>query len=123
FFPKAPAVEHDEHDGAAERHAKECIPRNHDYQAMSWIEFRRAYPRVIGSVAMVLLGMLAVDAWTVATRRKYASEIVRLRASMSDLERQRTDEIVSHERNKVRLAIALLRRQARLESTPHLSIS
>ena len=42
---------------------------------------------------------------------------------MTDIERQRADQIVSSEHNKLRLAIALIRRQAQVERALHLSVA
>lgn len=74
-------------------------------------------------MTVAVLVMLAMDWWIIARRQRYEREILRLRSSMTDLERKRTDEIVSQEENKLRLAIELLRRQARLEGMLHLSVS
>ena len=75
------------------------------------------------SAVGVLVVLGAIDAFVVVRRNRYVAEIERLRSSMTGLERQRADQIVSQERNKLRLAIALLRRQAKLEKGLHLSIS
>lgn len=75
------------------------------------------------AVVVVLVFLGALDAFVVVRRNRYATEIQRLRASMTGLERQHADQIVSHERNKLQLAIALLRRQAKLEKGMHLSVS
>ena len=61
--------------------------------------------------------------WIASERTRYQREIERLRGSMTALERERTDAIVSHEASKVRLAIELIRRQAQLEQALHLSIT
>jgi hypothetical protein len=76
---------------------------------------------VLAMVVLLLLG--ACDAFVVAKRRRYEMEIARLRASMSQVERERTDAIVAGERNKLRVALALVRRQARLEPALHLSVA
>jgi hypothetical protein len=72
---------------------------------------------------VVLLTMAACDALVVAKRRRYEAEIARLRASMSQVERERADALVAGERNKLMVAVELLRRQARLEPTLHLAVS
>ncbi len=73
--------------------------------------------------SLVVLFLLAANTLVLRERRAYAAEIERLRASMTDLERQRADAVVSNERHTLRLAVELLRRQARLEPELHLSIS
>lgn len=77
--------------------------------------------RVIAMV--VLAALLSANAWVFARRRAYATEVERLRASMTAVERQRTDEIVARETHTLRVALELLRRQAQLEQALHLSIS
>jgi len=88
-----------------------------------WAEFRRSYPGLIATMAVALVTLLAIDGWIIAKRLRYAREIERLRGSMTIVERQRTDQIVSQEQNKLRVAIELMRRQAQLERTLHLSVA
>jgi hypothetical protein len=76
---------------------------------------------VVGGV--VLAALIAGDAYVLTQRAKYREETARLRASMNTLERERADQIVSQEHNKLRLALLLLRRQAKMEKSLHLSIS
>ena len=73
--------------------------------------------------AAVLAALLAGDAYVLVQRTRYRDETARLRASMNTLERERADQIVSQEHNKLRLALVLLRRQAKMEKSLHLSIS
>jgi hypothetical protein len=72
-------------------------------------------------VPMFVLAL--IDAWVIAQRRKYHDEIDRLSQSMTALERERARQIVSAERNKLTLAIELLRRQAQREPNLHLSVN
>jgi hypothetical protein len=88
-----------------------------------WRRFSREHPAFIVVAGLLVLAMLAVDVWAIMRRRRFDAEIDRLRASMSAIERQRADQIVSSERNKLRLAIALIRRQAQLERALHLSVA
>lgn len=71
---------------------------------------------------IVLLVMGACDAFVVAQRRRYETEIARLRASMSQVERERADALVAGERHKLLVALALVRRQSRIEPALHLSV-
>lgn len=73
--------------------------------------------------ALGLVGLIAVNVWIQRERHRYQAEIERLRASMTAVERERADAIVASERNKVGVAIELLRRQAKLEDALHLSVS
>lgn len=84
--------------------------------------FRRN--KFLTSVAILLVvSLLALNAWVLQQRQVYVAEIDRLRASMSQIERERSDQLVSREKNKLRLAIALIRRQSRLEGALHLSVA
>jgi hypothetical protein len=76
---------------------------------------------VVGVVVFAVF--VAVNAYVLSQRAKYRAEIDRLRSSMTALERSRADQIVSQEHNKLRLALALLRRQAKMEKSLHLSVS
>lgn len=65
---------------------------------------------LVAAMLLVIAGLAVLDALVVSRRGRYREETARLRASMSVLERQHADEIVSQEHNKLRLALALLRR-------------
>jgi hypothetical protein len=93
-----------------------------DRRRKGWRNFRRQYPGFIATLAIALVAMLAIDGWLVYKRLAYAAEMDLLRQNMSEAERERADAIVQSEQNKVRLAIAFARRQARLDPRMHLSI-
>ena len=78
---------------------------------------------LVVSLLLLVVVLAVLDVLVVSRRGRYREETAQLRQSMSELERQRADEIVSHEHNKLRLALALLRRQAKLERALHLSVS
>lgn len=84
---------------------------------------RRSPSVMIVTLTVAILVLLAMDGWIVAKRARYHDEIARLRTSMTDVERQRTDQIVEQEQNKLRIAVELMRRQARLEPALHLAIA
>lgn len=84
---------------------------------------RRLRSWMLAATLLLVAGLAVLDAFVVSRRRRYQDETARLRASMSVLERQRADQIVSQEHNKLRLALSLLRRQAKLERSLHLSVS
>ncbi|MBA3655916.1 MAG: hypothetical protein H0W69_01025 [Gemmatimonadaceae bacterium] len=94
-----------------------------DRRRSSWRDFRRTYPGFVKTIAIGVIAMLAIDGWLFAQRLKYDREIDRLRGSMTTAERQKTDLIVQSEQDKVRMAIALARRQAQVDKKLHLSIS
>jgi hypothetical protein len=81
------------------------------------------YRAALVATAVILALFAGADLWVAAQRERYEREIERLRASMTTLERQRADAIVSQERGKLRLAVELMRRQAHLEPGLHLSIA
>jgi hypothetical protein len=78
---------------------------------------------LVWSLILVVVALGLLDVFVVSRRRRYQEETAQLRESMSALERQRADQIVSQEHNKLQLALALLRRQAKLERALHLSVS
>ena len=89
----------------------------------SWREFRLAYPGIISVLFVLLVSMLAIDGWLVYQRVRYAREISRLRAGMTDQERRKADMVVAAEQNRMRVALELMRRQANLDKDLHLSVA
>jgi hypothetical protein len=89
----------------------------------SWREFRLAYPGIISVLLVLLVAMLAVDGWLVYQRVRYAREIARLRAGMTDQERRKADMVVDAEHNRMRVALELMRRQANIDKDLHLSVA
>jgi hypothetical protein len=74
-------------------------------------------------MAIALFAFLAIDVWLVRKRMRYRAEIERLRAEMTALERSRTDAILARDENRLRLALELIRRQARIDKDLHLSVT
>ncbi len=97
--------------------------RKHDRRRGGWRDFRRAYPGFVFTLLIGLAAMLAIDAFLILKRRSYEAEVTRLRSGMSDQEKARTDAIVAAEENKLKIALALARRQAKLEKALHLSVA
>ena len=89
----------------------------------TWREFRHAYPGIVSVLLVILVTMLAIDGWLVYQRTRYAREIARLRAGMTDQEVRKTKMVVDAEKNRVRVALELMRRQANLDTELHLSIA
>jgi hypothetical protein len=87
-----------------------------------WSEFRRAYPGILATMGFALCVLIALDVWIVRKRARYVEEDARLRESMSGLQRQQADAILSNEQNKVRMMIELVRRQAQIDKQLHLAI-
>jgi hypothetical protein len=88
-----------------------------------WKAWLGRHKLLVGSTVALILVVAALNAWVLRQRQRYGKEIERLRASMSQLERERTDQIVAQEEHKLRLALALIRRQAKLEGELHLSVA
>lgn len=78
---------------------------------------------LVATVVLLLLVLVGADIIVYRARARYRVEIARLRASMTDLERARADAIVAREDNRLRLAILLAQRQAKLAPELHLSVS
>src|ERR671914_1037213 len=94
-----------------------------DRRRPGWREFRRSYPGILVTMAIALSAFLAVDVWLVRKRIRYRDEIERLRNEMTVLERSRTDAILARDENRLRLALELIRRQARIDKDLHLSVT
>jgi hypothetical protein len=97
--------------------------RTHDRRRGGWRDFRSAYPGFVFTLLIGLFAMLALDGFLLLKRRTYAAEVERLRSGMTEQERNRTDAIVASEQNKMRIALELARRQAKLEKALHLSVA
>lgn len=117
-----PARAPDPLDGPGDRRdpAKE---REGDRRRVRWRDFRREYPGFVFALLLALLAMLALDGFLLYKRRAYTAEVDRLREAMTDTERQRADAIIQAERDKARIALELVKRQARLEMTLHLAVA
>lgn len=97
--------------------------REGDRRRVGWRDFRRAYPGFVFTLIIALIAMLSLDAFLVYKRRNYTTEVDRLRGSMTQAERAKTDAIVAAEQNKARIALELAKRQAKMEKTLHLAVS
>ncbi|CAN5625735.1 hypothetical protein BH23GEM1_BH23GEM1_02820 [soil metagenome] len=93
-----------------------------DRRRAGWREFRRGYPGFIYTMALGVAALIVIDGWLIYKRYDYNMEVHRLRASMSSAERQKTDLIIAAEKDKLRMAVELARRQAQLDKRIHLSI-
>jgi hypothetical protein len=93
-----------------------------DRRRTGWRDFRRSYPGFIFTMAIGVAALVALDAFLLYKRFAYTSEVERLRASMSTAERQKTDLIIDAEKDKLRMAVELARRQAQMDKLIHLSI-
>lgn len=94
-----------------------------DRRRATWREFRRAYPGILATCGVVLLVFLVGDAWLLYRRHAYRAESERLRASMTDVERQRTDLALASDEHRLAVTLELLRRQATADEQLHLTIA
>ena len=88
-----------------------------------WGEFRSAYPRIVTATALGLAALVTLDGWLLYKRWSYSRQIAKLRAGLSDVERERADAIIAANADRTRLQIALVRRDATLEDDLNLSVS
>jgi hypothetical protein len=94
-----------------------------DRRRLGWREFRHSYPGLIVTMAIAVAIFLAADAWLLVRYRRYVRETAELRASMTDVERKRTDELLAQEENRLKVMVELFKRQAKLDPSLHLSVS
>ena len=78
--------------------------------------------RTVAAFVLLFL-VLAVDGFLVWRRARYRAETTRLRAGMTDLERQRADAIINAQQNESGLMLELMRRQAAGDDRLHLAVS
>ncbi len=94
-----------------------------DRRRVGWREFRHSYPGIIATATVAVLLFLAADAWLALRYRRYQRETAELRASMSGVERRRTDELLAQDENRLKVMVELFKQQANLDQTLHLSVS
>jgi hypothetical protein len=97
--------------------------RGRDRRREAWRTFRHGYPTFLKVTAFLFLMLLAFDIWLFARHFAYRDEVNRLRASMTQTERERSDLVIRSEKDKLRVALELAKRQAQLDPKLHLSIS
>ena len=98
-------------------------PESPDRRRTSWGEFRAAYPGVIAVAATALVVLLVLDAVLVARRARYEREYTRLRAGLSDVQRQHADAALASDEDRLKMIVALGRRQAAGDAALHLSVA
>ena len=94
-----------------------------DRRRLNWREFRRSYPGIVVTMSLAVLLFLSIDALLIARYRRYQRETQELRASMSDVERKRTDAILAQNENRLKVMVELFKRQAKVDEALHLSVS
>ncbi|HUQ45672.1 MAG TPA: L,D-transpeptidase [Gemmatimonadaceae bacterium] len=94
-----------------------------DRRRVGWREFRHSYPGLVVTMAIAVAIFLAADAWLFVRYRRYIRETASLRASMTDVERKRTDALLAQEENRIKVMVELFKRQAKVDPKLHLSVS
>jgi hypothetical protein len=102
---------------------KDASRERTDRRRLGWREFRRSYPGLITTMTLAVLVFLAMDAWLILRYQRYQRETRELRASMTDVERRRTDEILAQNENRLKVMVELFKRQAKVDPSLHLSVS
>lgn len=87
-----------------------------------WRELWEAYPRIVTGSVLCIAVLLLTDLVLVYKRLQYGRELVRMRASMTEIERRRVDAIAASEENRLAIAAELLRRQALGDTELHLVV-
>jgi hypothetical protein len=90
---------------------------------MSFYDFRRKRPAFTAAVAVIIVGLLAIDGWVLYKRAAYEKEVARLRAGMSDFERRRSDAVTNTNEKRLAMMMELLRRQAKIDKEIHLAVA
>ena len=74
-------------------------------------------------MALAAVILLAADAWLLRKYVRYHRETAQLRASMSGVERNRTDAVLAQQENRLKVMLEMFKRQARVDDALHISIS
>ncbi|MBA2683420.1 MAG: hypothetical protein H0U66_02885 [Gemmatimonadaceae bacterium] len=90
---------------------------------MPFSDFRRKHPAFTAAVAVIIVGLLAIDGWVLYKRVAYQNEIARLRSGMSDFERRRSDAVTNTNEKRLAMMMELLRRQAKIDKEIHLAVA
>jgi len=87
-----------------------------------WRELREVYPRIAMGTALGIGVLLLADLALAYKRVQYGLELARMRASMTETERQRVDAIAASEDNRLAIAAELARREALGDADLHLAV-
>ena len=90
--------------------------------AQRWRELREAYPRIATGMVLGIAFLLLTDLVLAYERLQYGLELARIRAAMTETERQRVDAIAASEENRLAIAVELARRQALGDTELHLAV-
>lgn len=118
--PPPPSAPHDDWDPGRRKDTER--PRT-DRRRVGWREFRHSYPGILATMTLAVIVFLAADAWLITRYLRYQRETRELRASMTEVERNRTDALLAQEENRLKVMVELFKRQAKVDPTLHLSVS
>ncbi|MDQ6827299.1 MAG: L,D-transpeptidase [Gemmatimonadota bacterium] len=90
---------------------------------MSFTEFYKQHPAFVIAFTVICAAAIGIDGMLMYKRVRYAQEIHRLRAGMTDFERRQADAMSASAQEKVAVEMELLRRQSRGTKDIHLSVS
>ena len=91
-----------------------------DRRRVGWREFRHSYPGIVATMAIALVFLLGADIWLGRKLLRYQRETGQLRASMSGVERNRTDAVLAQNENRLKVMVEMFRRQAKVDDALHL---
>jgi hypothetical protein len=94
-----------------------------DRRRLGWREFRHSYPGIVATMTIAVVIFLLADTLLLFRYRRYVRETAQLRASMSEVERKRTDALLAQNENRLKVMVELFKRQAQVDPTLHLSVS
>lgn len=91
-----------------------------------WRDFRQEHPALLVLLLLAIAALLAANGWLWQKRRAYLDEAARMRAGLSQVERRQADAVLTRNESRMerlRLELALLRRQALTDEHLHLTVS
>jgi hypothetical protein len=111
------------HDDWEPGRRKDLTRERTDRRRLSWREFRHSYRGLVVTMAIAVVAFMSIDALLLERYQRYQKETRELRASMSDVERKRTDAILAQNENRLKVMVELFKRQAKVDPTLHLTVS
>jgi len=102
---------------------KDATRERTDRRRLSWREFRHSYRGLVVTMAIAVVAFMSLDVFLLSRYQRYQTETRQLRASMSNVERKRTDAILAQNENRLKVMVELFKRQAKVDPTLHLTVS
>src|SRR3982074_3404087 len=111
-----PASPHDDWDAGRR---KDASRERTDRRRIGWREFRDSYPGLVATMTIAAVIFLAADTWLVMRYRRYQRETAQLRASMTGVERNRTDALLAQNENRLKVMVELFKQKVEGARTQH----